>query len=160
MNINGTGAAGYLAAGRAMARQAQDGTQRFEREMGSQTPHSFVGKVWTKEELMQSVDRQIQSNQSKKISVSDMIKATCMEGTRAKFRFAGEDKIYTFHEYIKELDRRSKYNVPEKSDSAEDALKCPAAKETERPKAYQTEAADETQEADSITDMQVNMLLS
>ena len=160
MNINVIGGTGYQAAGRAMVRQAQDGTQRFDREMVSQTPSSFVGKVLTREELMQSVDKQVQSNQSKKMSISDMVKATCMEGTRAKFRFAGEDKIYTFDEYIKELDKRSKNNVPEKFDSAEDALKCPAAKETERARAYQTEVADETQEADSITDMQVNMLLS
>ncbi len=104
MNVNGIGAAGYPAAGKAKVRQAQDGTQSFDREfmgIASQTPPSFVGKVWTKEELMQSVDKQVQS---KKMSVSDMIKATCIEGTRARFRFAGEDKIYTFDEYIKELD--------------------------------------------------------
>ena len=114
MNVNGLGAAGYPAAGKAKVRQAQDGTQSFDREfmgMASQTPPSFVGKVWTKEELMQSVDKQMQSNQSKKMSVSDMIKATCIEGTRARFRFAGEDKIYTFDEYIKELDKRSKNNA-------------------------------------------------
>ena len=111
MNVNGLGAAGYPAAGKAKVRQAQDGTQSFDREfmgMASQTPPSFVGKVWTKEELMQSVDKQMQS---KKMSVSDMIKATCIEGTRARFRFAGEDKIYTFDEYIKELDKRSKNNA-------------------------------------------------
>ena len=111
MNVNGLGAAGYPAAGKAKVRQAQDGTQSFDREfmgMASQTPPSFVGKVWTKEELMQSIDKQVQS---KKMSVSDMIKATCIEGTRARFRFAGEDKIYTFDEYIKELDKRSKNNA-------------------------------------------------
>ncbi|MCM1412587.1 MAG: hypothetical protein NC305_18890 [Lachnospiraceae bacterium] len=111
MNVNGIGATGYQAAGKAMVRQAQDGAQRFDREMASQMPPSFVGKVWTKEELMQSVDKQVQGNQSKKMSVSDMIKATCIEGTRARFRFAGEDKIYTFDEYIKELDKRSKDNA-------------------------------------------------
>lgn len=109
MNVNGIGAAtGYQAAGKAMVRQDQNGTQKFDREMVSQTPPSFVRKVCTKEELMQSVDKQVQS---KKMSVSDMIKATCIEGTRARFRFAGEDKIYTFDEYIKELDKRSKNNV-------------------------------------------------
>ena len=113
MSVNGIGATGYPAAGKAMVRQAQDGAQRFDREMASasQTPPSFVGKVWTKEELMQSVDEQVRSNQSKKMSVSDMVKATCIEGTRARFRFAGEDKIYTFDEYIKELDKRSKENA-------------------------------------------------
>ena len=69
MNVNGIGA-GYPAAEKAKVRQAQDGAQRFDREfmgMASQTPPSFVGKVWTKEELMQSVDKQVQSNQSKKM---------------------------------------------------------------------------------------------
>ena len=109
MNVNGIGAAtGYQAAGKAMVRQTKDGTQRFDREMVSQAPSSFVGKVCTKEELMQSVDKQVQNNQSRKMSISDMIKATCIEKTRARFRFAGEDKIYTFDEYIKELDKRSK----------------------------------------------------
>lgn len=108
MNVNGIEAAmSYQAAGKAMVRQTQDGTQRFDREMVSQTQPSFVGRVYTKEELMQSVDKQVQSNQSKKMSVSDIIKATCIEGTRARFRFAGEDRIYTFDEYIKELDKRS-----------------------------------------------------
>ncbi|MCM1561896.1 MAG: hypothetical protein NC123_20555 [Butyrivibrio sp.] len=106
MSVSGIGAAGYPAAGNIKLRQAQDGAQRFDREMASQMPPSFVGKVWTKEELMQSVDKQV-----RKMSVSDMIKATCIEGTRARFRFAGEDKIYTFDEYIKELDKRSKDNA-------------------------------------------------
>ena len=55
MNVNGIGAAGYPAAGKAKVRQAQNGTQSFDREfmgMASQTPPSFVGKVWTKEELI------------------------------------------------------------------------------------------------------------
>ena len=111
MNVSGIRAAGYQTAGKTKVRQAQDGTQRFDREMVSQTRPSFVGKVLAKEELMQSVDKQVQSNQGKKMSISDMIKATCIEGTRARFRFAGEDKIYTFDEYIKELDKRSKNNV-------------------------------------------------
>ena len=56
MNVSGIRAAGYQTAGKTKVRQAQDGTQRFDREMASQTPPSFVGKVLTKEELMQSVD--------------------------------------------------------------------------------------------------------
>lgn len=48
----------------------------------------------------------------------------------------------------------------EKFDSAEDALKWLVDKETGEAKANRTEATDETQEADNITDMQVNMLLS
>lgn len=64
MNVNGIGAAGYPAVGKAKVRQAQGGTQSFNREfmgMASQTPPSFVGKIWTKEELMQSVDKQVRA---------------------------------------------------------------------------------------------------
>lgn len=114
MNVNGIGATGYSAAGNVKVHQTQDGTQRFDWKfigMKSQTPPSFVGKVYTKEELLQSIDKEIQSSQSKKMSVYDMIKVSCIEGTRARFHFAGEDKIYTFDEYIKELDKRSKNNV-------------------------------------------------
>ena len=113
MSISGIGTMGYQA-GNVNVYQTQDGTQRFDRKfMGiqSQTLPSFVGKVRTKEELMQSVDKEVQNNQNKKMSLSDMIKASCIEGTRATFRFAGENKTYTFDEYIKEFDRRSKNNV-------------------------------------------------
>ena len=48
----------------------------------------------------------------------------------------------------------------EKFDSAEDALKRLVDKETEEAKAMRTEAAGETQEAGSITNMQMNMLMS
>ncbi len=113
MNVNGIGTTGYQA-GNVKLYQTQNGTQGFDREfMGiqSQTPPTFVRKVLTREELMQSVDKAVQSNQSKKMSLSDMIKASCIEGTRATFRFVGEDKTYSFDEYIKELDKRSKNNV-------------------------------------------------
>ena len=45
-------------------------------------------------------------------------------------------------------------------DSAEDTLKWLVEKEIEEAKAKRTEATDKTQEADSITDMQMNMLVS
>ena len=45
MNVNGIGAAGYPAAGKAKVRQAQNGTQSFDREfmgMASKTPSRRV----------------------------------------------------------------------------------------------------------------------
>ena len=69
---------------------------------------SFIGNVYTKEELMQSMDEKIQGNQDKKKSLEDMIKDSCIEGDKALFRFVGETKIYTFEEYIEEIQRRSK----------------------------------------------------
>ena len=68
---------------------------------------SFVGKVFTREELLQSVKDEIKQNQNKKLSLTDMVKKSCFEGSKAKFRFAGESKIYTFGEYIQELEKRS-----------------------------------------------------
>ena len=71
MNVNGTGAAGYPAAGTVKVCRAQDGTQSFNREfmgMASRTPPSFVGKVWAKEETLgqsrnlSKINRQASSN--------------------------------------------------------------------------------------------------
>lgn len=70
-------------------------------------PPSFIGKVYTREELLQSVNNEVRQNQYKKMPLADMIKSSCFEGTRAKFRFAGESKIYTFGEYIQEPEKRS-----------------------------------------------------
>ncbi len=88
------------------------GTTRFDRTLvgtKSNVP-SFIAKVCTKEELMQAVDDEVQKNQSKKMSLDDMIKKSCFEGTRARFCFAGESKIYAFDEYIQELEKRFKQN--------------------------------------------------
>lgn len=86
------------------------GTTRFDRTLVSTKSNlpSFIGKVYTKEELMQAVDDEVQKNQSKKLSLDDMIKKSCLEGTRARFCFAGESKIYGFDEYIQELEKRFK----------------------------------------------------
>jgi hypothetical protein len=87
------------------------GTTRFDRALVSTaTLPSFIGKVYTREELMQAVDDEVQRNQSKKMSLDDMIKKSCFEGTRARFCFAGESKMYAFDEYIQELEKRFKQN--------------------------------------------------
>lgn len=69
---------------------------------------SFVGKAYTREELLQSLNDEVKQNQGKKMSLADMIKSAHFEGARAKFRFAGDAKTYTFNEYIQELEKRSK----------------------------------------------------
>ena len=66
-----------------------------------------AGKVYSAEEIQDAIDREIQSNQYKKKSIYEMLVNTCPEGTNATFRFAGESKIYSFYEYIEELERRS-----------------------------------------------------
>ena len=74
-----------------------DGTQAFDRTLMGMTPDetpSFVEKVWTKEELFEAVDKEVQSNQYKKKS----------------FRFAGEDKIYSFYDFMDEFEKRSAQN--------------------------------------------------
>lgn len=61
----------------------------------------------SREELLAEVDAKIQSNQDKKHSLEDMIKNTCINASSATFQFVGEDKIYSFYEYIDELKSRS-----------------------------------------------------
>ena len=86
------------------------GEQRFERVLMGNKPEklpSFVGKVYTEEELLQSVDEQIQKNQCNKKSLADMIKDSCIGWSRATFKFVGEDKTYGFYDFIDELNRHS-----------------------------------------------------
>lgn len=73
--------------------------------MTSQKKPSFVGKVWTREELQNSWKSEVENNQGKKKSLYEMMMASCQEGAGAKFKFAGEDKIYNFYEYISEIGR-------------------------------------------------------
>ena len=87
-----------------------DGSQGFDRVLMGNTPKelpSFVGRVFTEEELYQYVDDKVKSNQANKLSTKELLERTCIEGTRASFRFAGESKVYSFYEYIDELNRRS-----------------------------------------------------
>ena len=71
---------------------------------------SFVGKVFTEEELQQYVDNQVKANQDKKTSLVDMLKASSREGVNASFKFAGEDKVYSFYDFIDEFEKRSGVN--------------------------------------------------
>ena len=64
-------------------------------------------RVYSAEEIQEAIDKEIQSNQYKKKSIYEMLIDTCPEGTNATFRFAGESKIYSFYEYIEELEKRS-----------------------------------------------------
>ena len=87
-----------------------NGSLGFDRVLMGNTPKelpSFVGRVFTEEELYQYVDDKVKSNQANKMSTKEMLERTCIEGTRASFRFAGESKVYSFYEYIDELNRRS-----------------------------------------------------
>ena len=87
-----------------------DGSQGFDRVLMGNTPKelpSFIGRVFTEEELYQYVDDKVKSNQANKLSTKELLERTCIEGTRASFRFAGESKVYSFYEYIDELNRRS-----------------------------------------------------
>ena len=87
-----------------------DGSQGFDRVLMGNTPKelpSFVGRVFTEEELYQYVDDKVKSNQANRLSTKELLERTCIEGTRASFRFAGESKVYSFYEYIDELNRRS-----------------------------------------------------
>ncbi len=88
----------------------KDGENGFDRTKMGNTPNvlpSFVGRVFTEEELYQYVDDKVQSNQDKKKSLFDMLKDSCPEGTNATFKFAGESKIYNFYDFIDEFEKRS-----------------------------------------------------
>jgi len=71
------------------------------------TNKKVASKEYSAEEIQEAIDREVQSNQHKKKSLYEMLINTCPEGTNATFRFAGESKIYSFYEYIEELQIRS-----------------------------------------------------
>ena len=71
------------------------------------TNKAVASKEYSAEEIQEVIDREIQSNQDKKKSIYEMLVNICPEGTNATFRFAGESKLYSFYEYIEELERRS-----------------------------------------------------
>lgn len=91
-----------------------DGAVRFDRELAkaNYSGQPSFGTVLTRKELLQSIDEQLQKN--KKLygkTEVDWIIEQCPNWHTAKFKFAGENKIYTFGEFIREFDKRAKENA-------------------------------------------------
>ena len=76
-------------------------------DSSNNTSKGISAREYSAEELQEAIDKEVQSNQHKKKSLYEMLMDSCPEGTNATFRFAGESKIYSFYEYIEELERRS-----------------------------------------------------
>lgn len=90
-----------------------DGTVRFDRELAkvAYSGQPSFGKAMTREEFLQSLDAKLEEN--KRLygkTEADWIKEQCPNWQTMKFKFAGEDKLYGYYEFIKELDRRSEEN--------------------------------------------------
>ena len=71
----------------------------------------FVERVYTAEELHKAVDEEVQGNQHKKKTLYEMLRDSSPEGTNATFSFVGESKIYSFYEFIDEIQRRFQVNL-------------------------------------------------
>ena len=94
--------------------KVDEDTMSFDRALMGMKPDklpSFVARVYTEQELYQYVDDKVQSNQDKKLSIIDMLRESCPEGTNATFKFVGESKIYSFFDFIDELERRAERNT-------------------------------------------------
>lgn len=91
---------------------APDGSQRFDRAdvdkaiAGGAVP----GTVMTGDELRKWIDDEISRNQENKKTLEDLIKDSCAGWSSAKFKFAGEPKLYSYYEFIEEMERRSEQN--------------------------------------------------
>lgn len=82
---------------------------RFNRELvekQSKMTCSF-GTPLTREELCQHLDKEVQSNKQKKLTLEEMLKSSYAGAASSKFSFIGEDKTYSFNEFINELKGRS-----------------------------------------------------
>ena len=83
-----------------------EGTLRFNRELieaESANLPSFVGKVYTKEELMQSVEQQVQRNQGKKLPLEEMKKCSSSMGNgvsddKEQVTISAEEGLQTWYE--------------------------------------------------------------
>lgn len=60
-------------------------------------------RIYTAEELQGYVDEQIKTNQSKKLTLEEMIERSYVNARNMKYSFTGEDDIYTFDEFIERL---------------------------------------------------------
>lgn len=91
---------------------ASDGSQRFDRAdvdkaiAGGAVP----GTVMTEDELRKWIDDEISRNQEHKKTLEDLIKDSCVGWSSAKFKFAEEPKLYSYYEFIEEMERRSEQN--------------------------------------------------
>lgn len=84
-----------------------EGFDRTKMGIKPQQKPSFVGRVFSQEELYKYVDSKVQSNRGNKKSLFDMLKNSCPEGTNATFKFAGESHTYNFYDFMKEIERRT-----------------------------------------------------
>lgn len=86
-----------------------EGTMRFDRELAKAqfSGQPTFGTAMTREELFQSIDEQMEKN--KKLygkTEADLIKETCPNWRTARFKFVGEDKTYSYFEWIREREKR------------------------------------------------------
>ncbi|MBR5635421.1 MAG: hypothetical protein IKW81_00640 [Pseudobutyrivibrio sp.] len=66
-----------------------------------------IGKVYTEDQMRKMMDDKIKNNPNK-IWWEDLILETTPEGKNAKFTIGDDPTVYTYDEFIKEFDRRSK----------------------------------------------------
>lgn len=90
-----------------------DGTMRFDRELARAqfSGQPSFGTVMTREELFQSIDEQLGKN--KKLygkTEADWIKEHCSNWRTAMFKYVGEDKTYSYFDWIREREKRHLYN--------------------------------------------------
>ena len=87
-------------------RKERFGSKLFEQQLAN--PQSSIGRSCTDKELIDDV---VRANEYKKQTLYEMMRDAHPEGIKARFSFAGESKIYSFHEFIEEFERRSKQNL-------------------------------------------------
>ena len=88
---------------------APDGSQRFDREVIAENTSKdpAFGTVMIADELQEWIDGEISRNQELKKTMADMIKDSCPGWSTGKFKFAGEEKTYSYYEFLEEMEKRS-----------------------------------------------------
>ena len=88
---------------------ALDCSQRFDREAIAENTSKdpAFGTVMIADELQEWIDGEISRNQELKKTMADMIKDSCPGWSTGKFKFAGEEKTYSYYEFLEEMEKRS-----------------------------------------------------
>ena len=95
---------------RVLSRDELKADWRGEVEKNQYKKKSLYDMILSRDELKADWRGEVEKNQYKKKSLYDMFMASCKEGTGAKFKFVGEEKVYNFYEYISEIEKRTRAN--------------------------------------------------
>lgn len=79
---------------------------QYTRMISGEIP-SYISKVHTREEFLSEIDSTIKKNlKTNGHTLEELLEMTCEEGRNATFKFVGENKLYSFDEFVVDMSKR------------------------------------------------------